>query len=166
MQSLHACPELLYLQVWAMGFTVADSGGTVHMFPDKSIFIFYKPIWNLQVKMDANAFLLVLGCGTAIISLNSQEDLVWNGSLALCSRSHFNLQPMGSFSATRLQLSWISRGWYDGVLPYFCAPVDTSSDCHLAYEPLGCSVLLDTVLSLVILKRGNKQMIKIRVSLL
>jgi hypothetical protein len=51
---------------------VADTGATDQMFPDKSAFISYKRISNLQVRMGNNTFLLVLGRGTMIISLNGQ----------------------------------------------------------------------------------------------
>ena len=50
-------------------FTVADSGASDHMFPDKSAFISYKLVANLQVRMGNNSFLPVLGRGSAIISL-------------------------------------------------------------------------------------------------
>jgi hypothetical protein len=59
-------------------FTIADSGATDHMFPNKCTFILYKSIQNLQVRMGNNSFLPVLGCGTAIISLNDQRVLVRN----------------------------------------------------------------------------------------
>jgi hypothetical protein len=39
------------------------------MFPDKSAFISYKLVANLQVCMGNNSFLPVLGRGSAIISL-------------------------------------------------------------------------------------------------
>ncbi len=51
-------------------FTVTDSGATDHMFPDKSAFISYKIVTNLQVCMGNNSFLPVLGRGSAVISLN------------------------------------------------------------------------------------------------
>jgi hypothetical protein len=51
-------------------FTVADSGATDHIFPDKLAFISYKLVSNLQVCMGNNSFLPVLGCCTAIILLN------------------------------------------------------------------------------------------------
>jgi hypothetical protein len=49
------------------------------MFPNKLAFISYnKSIPNLQVWIGNNSFLLVLGCGTTIISLNGQRVLVHN----------------------------------------------------------------------------------------
>jgi hypothetical protein len=56
----------------------ADSGATDHMLPDKSGFISYKLVTNLQVRMGNNSYLPVLGQGSAIISLNGQRILVWN----------------------------------------------------------------------------------------
>ncbi len=48
------------------------------MIPDKSAFISYKMVMNLQVRMGNNLYLLVLGCGTTIISLNGQHILLQN----------------------------------------------------------------------------------------
>ena len=45
---------------------VADTGATDHMLPDKSAFISYKRISNLQVCMVNNSYLPVLGRGTAM----------------------------------------------------------------------------------------------------
>ena len=59
-------------------FTIADSGATNHMFPDKSAFISYKLVTNLQVQMGNNSFLPVLGSSLAIILLNGQRVLVRN----------------------------------------------------------------------------------------
>ena len=59
-------------------FTVANSGATNHMFPDKSAFISYRLVTNLQVRMGNNSFLPVLGHGLAVISLNGQRILVRN----------------------------------------------------------------------------------------
>jgi hypothetical protein len=42
-------------------FTAADSGATDHMFLDKSVFISYKLVTNLQVRMGNNSYLPVLG---------------------------------------------------------------------------------------------------------
>jgi hypothetical protein len=50
--------------------TVADTGATNHMVPNKSCFISYKDISGLSVRMGNNSFALVLGRGTAIFALN------------------------------------------------------------------------------------------------
>ena len=55
---------------------VVDTGTTDHMVPDRSAFISYKAIQNLCVRMGNNSFALVLGRGTAIISLNGQRILI------------------------------------------------------------------------------------------
>ena len=123
-------------------FTVADSGATDHMFPDKSTFISYKLVSNLQVHMGNNSFLPVLGRGTAIISLNGQWVLVWNALhvprlvVPLYSlRAHCLQRGCGFIGASGV-----------GILVYFHSfvlTVDTSKDCHLAFESLGRSALLD-----------------------
>jgi hypothetical protein len=59
-------------------FTVTDSGATDHMLPDKSAFISYNLVTNLQVRMGNNSYLPVLGQGSAILSLNGQCILVRN----------------------------------------------------------------------------------------
>ncbi len=125
-------------------FTVADSGATDHMFLDKSAFISYKLVSNLQVRMGNNSFLLVLGCGLAIILLNGQRVLVRNAlhvpslvvpSYSLCAHC---VQPgCGFIGASGV-----------GILiyfPSFVLTVDTLKDCHLAFESLGHSASLDTL---------------------
>jgi hypothetical protein len=123
---------------------VANTGATDHMTPDKSVFISYKAIADLQVCMGNNSFVPVLGCGTAIFSLNSQRVLVQNVfhdpglTVPLYSlRAHLK-QPgcgfFGTFEAGMLV-----------YIPTFVLSVDTSTDYHLSYEPLGCSAPLSTL---------------------
>jgi hypothetical protein len=57
-------------------FSMADTGATNHMLPDKMTFISYKALSNLQVRVGNNSYLPVLGRGTAIISINDQQVLV------------------------------------------------------------------------------------------
>jgi hypothetical protein len=71
-------PAASFLPTSGRRFTVADSDATNHMFPDKSAFISYRLVTNLQVQMGNNSFLPVLGRGLAIISLNGQRILVRN----------------------------------------------------------------------------------------
>jgi hypothetical protein len=59
-------------------FTIANSGATDHMLPDKSDFILYKLVTNFQVCMGNNSYLPVLGQGLAVVSVNSQCILVQN----------------------------------------------------------------------------------------
>ncbi len=125
-------------------FTVADSGATDHMFPDKSAFISYKLVSNLQVWMGNNSFLPVLSCGLAIILLNGQRVLVRSAlhvpSLVVplySLRGHCMQPGCGFIGALGV-----------GILVYFppfVLRVDILKDCHLAFESLGCSALLDTL---------------------
>jgi hypothetical protein len=101
-------------------FTVADSGATNHMFPDKSAFISYRLVTNLQVRMGNNSFLPVLGHGLAIIFLNSQRILVRNalhvpGLVAplYSLRAHF-VQLAAALLARLVSVSWSTS------LPLFC----------------------------------------------
>jgi hypothetical protein len=59
-------------------FVIADLGTTDHMLPDKSTFISYKLVTNLQVCMGNNSYLPVLSQGSAVVSLNGQRILVHN----------------------------------------------------------------------------------------
>ncbi len=52
------------------GYIVADTSATNYMLADKCCFISYKSISNLSICMGNNAYIPVLGCGTAIFSLN------------------------------------------------------------------------------------------------
>ena len=125
-------------------FTVADSGATDHMFPDKGAFISYKAVTNLQVRMGNNSYLPVLGRGSAVISLNGQRILVRNVLhvpglvVPLYSlRAHCTQRGCGFIGASDV-----------GILVYFptfVLSVDTSRDCHLAFESLGRSGNLDTL---------------------
>jgi hypothetical protein len=45
---------------------VADTGATDQLVPDRGVFISYKSVHDLWVRMDNNSFALVLGCGMAI----------------------------------------------------------------------------------------------------
>jgi hypothetical protein len=107
-----------------------------HMVPDRSAFISYKSVNGLWVCMGNNSFALVLGCGTAIISLNGQR-------LFICHVLHVPelLFPLYSLCAHLRQSGCGFVGSHEtGLHVYFpgvVLTVDMSSDCHLAYEPLG-----------------------------
>jgi hypothetical protein len=94
-------------------FTMADSGATDHMFPDKSAFISYRLVTNLQVQMGNNSFLPVLGCGSEIISLNGQHILVRNAL-------HVPGLVVPLYSPRAQRLYWCVLCWYPGLLPYLC----------------------------------------------
>jgi hypothetical protein len=111
-------------------FTVADSGATDHMLPDKSAFISYKLVTNLQVRMGNNYYLPILGQGSAIISLNGQRILVRNALHipglvvpvdSLCA--YFTQHGCGFIGASGV-----------GILVWFLIfvlSVVTSKNCHL-----------------------------------
>jgi hypothetical protein len=119
-------------------FAEADTGATDHMLPKKAAFISYKLVSNLQVCMGNNSFLLVLGCGTAVISLNGQHVLIQN-ALHVPGL----MMPLYSLQAHLTQHGCAFYGAYAaGILvcfPTFVLTLTTSSDCHLSYKPLGRS---------------------------
>jgi hypothetical protein len=117
-------------------FTVADSGATNHLFPDKLAVISYELVSNLCVRMGNNSYLPVLGQGLEIISLNGQHILVRNALhvpglvvplYSLCA--HFTQPGCGFIGASGV-----------GILVYFptfVLLVNASKDCHLSFESLG-----------------------------
>jgi hypothetical protein len=117
-------------------FTVADSGATNHMFPDKSAFIFYRLVTNLQVQMGNNSFLPVLGHGLVIISLNGQCILVRNAlhmpGLAVplyILRAHFAQPGCGFIGASGVDILV--------YFPTFVLFVDTSKKLPSGIQVLG-----------------------------
>ncbi len=123
---------------------MTDTGATDHMVPDRSAFISYKAIRNLRVCMGNNSFAPVLGRGTAIISLNGQRILI---------RHVLHVPalwvPLYSLRAHLCQRGCGFVGSHDtGMHVYFpglVLSVDTSTDCHLTYKPLGKSAPLSTL---------------------
>jgi hypothetical protein len=112
------------------------------MVPKKAAFISYKLVFNLQVHIGNNSLLPVLGCDTTVISLNGQRVLIRNAL-------HVPGLMMPLYSL-RVHLSQCGCAFYGayatGMLvcfPTFVLTVDTSSDCHLSYKPLGCCAPLD-----------------------
>jgi hypothetical protein len=67
-----------FIRTQSGSLVVADTGANDHMTPPKSVFISYKAVANLQVQMGNNSFNPILGCGTAIFSLNIHRILVRN----------------------------------------------------------------------------------------
>jgi hypothetical protein len=123
-------------------FAVYDTGATDHMLPEKAAFISYKSVSNLQVPMGNNSLLPVLGHGTTVILLNGQCFLIWNAlQIPVLVMPLYNLQ------AHLTQRGCAFYGAYAaGMLVCFLTfvlTVDTSSDCHLSYKPLGCCAPLD-----------------------
>ncbi len=94
--------------------------------------------------MGNNSFVPVLSRSTAIFSLNGQHVLVQNVlhvpglAVPLYSLSAHLKQPgcgfFGTFEAGMLV-----------YFPTFVLSVDTRTNCHLSYEPLGCSAPLSTL---------------------
>jgi hypothetical protein len=123
-------------------FTVANSGATDHMLPDKSTFISYNLVTNLQARMGNNSYLPVLGQGSAIISLNGQCILVRNALHVLglvvplySLRPHFTQHGCRFIGASGVGI----LVWF----PTFVLLVDTSKDCHLTYKSSGWSASLE-----------------------
>jgi hypothetical protein len=125
-------------------FVVADTGATDHMLPNKSAFISHKAIFNLQVWMGKKSFIPVLGCGSAVVSLNGQPVLIRN-TLHVPSL----VVPLYSLHTHLTHCGCSFYGAYEaGMLvcfPTFVLTVDMLSDCHLSYVPLCCCVPLDTL---------------------
>jgi hypothetical protein len=115
---------------------VADTGATDHMVPDRRIFISYKSVHGLWVRVGNNLFASVLDRGMAIISLNGQRLLI---------RHVLHVPdlwvPLYSLRTHLCQSGCSFVGSYKtGLQVYFPGVVltdDTSSDCHLTYKPLG-----------------------------
>jgi hypothetical protein len=123
---------------------VADTGATNHMLPDRSAFISYKLVWHLPVCMGNNSYTLVLGQGTAIISLNGQRLLIHNVLHVPAFRV-----PLYSLRAHIGQHGCGFVGSFDtGMHVYILGVVlsmDMSTNCHLSYKPLGKSAPLSSL---------------------
>ncbi len=136
--------QSLIVRTQSGSLVVANTGATDHMTPHKSAFISYKAVENLQVRMGNNSYVPVLGCGTAIFSLNEKRILVCNvfhvPGLAV---------PLYSFCAHLKQHGCSFIGTFKaGMLvsfPTFDLSVDMSTNCHHSYKPLGCSAPLLTL---------------------
>jgi hypothetical protein len=106
------------------------------------VFVSYKTVTNLQVRMSNNSFIPVFGSGSAIISLNSQKILVWN-ALHVPGL----VVPLYSLRAHCTQCGCGFIGTSDvGILVYFptfVLSVDTSKDCHLTFDSLERSAPFD-----------------------
>jgi hypothetical protein len=123
---------------------VADTGATDHMLPYRLVFILYKSVRNLCVRMGNNSYAPVLERGTAIISINGQHLLIHNVLhvmallvllYSLCA--HIRQQGCGFLGS-----------FETGMHVYFLGvvlSVDMSTDCHLSYKPLGKSAPLSSL---------------------
>jgi hypothetical protein len=106
------------------------------MLPDKSAFISYYPVSGRRVIMGNNSFAPILGHGTAVISLNGKKILIRD-----CLHVPDLRNPLYSLRAHQRQRGCGFIGMYGlGMhvfFPTFIMEVDTATDCHLHYAPLG-----------------------------
>ena len=136
--AVHAIPRELH----PTHLAVADTGATDHMVPDKSAFISYTRVTNLRVCMGNKSYAPVLGKGTTIISLNGHSVLIRDVLHVPSLRN-----PLYSLRAHQRQrgCGFVGASDMGGIyvyFPTFLLEVDTSSDCHLGYSPLGVTVSL------------------------
>jgi len=113
--------------------TVADTGDTDHMVPDKSAFVSYKSISGLSVRMGNNSYVPVLGLGTVAFALNGKRVLIRNvlhvPSLAVplySLRMHVTQRGCG-FIGTE-------DSGFLAYFPMFVLSVDTAVDTHLSFD--------------------------------
>ena len=123
---------------------VADTGAMDHMVPNRSAFNSYEAVRNLHVQMGNNSYAPALGRGTAIILLNGQRLLIRNVLHVPALRV-----PLYSLRAHICHRGCGFVGSYNtGMHVYFprvVLSVDTSTGCHLSYEPLSKSAPLSTL---------------------
>jgi hypothetical protein len=117
---------------------VADTGATNHMIPHKLAFISYKPIAGRRVCMGNNSFAPILGNGSAIISINGKLILIRD-----CLHVPALRNPLYSLRAHQRQhrcshIRMHQLGMFV-FFPSFILEVNTDTDCHLFYEPIGHS---------------------------
>ncbi len=128
-----------FLKSWpASSLLVADMGATDHMIPHKLAFISYKPATGRRVRMGNNSFAPILGTGSAIISINGKLILTRN-----CLHVPALRNPLYSLCAHQRQHRCGHIGMHQlGMFvffPSFIIKVNTDTDCHLSYEPIGRS---------------------------
>ena len=120
----------------AHSLLVADTGATDHMFPDKSAFISYRPVSGRRVRMGNNSFAPILGFGSAVIAINGKLILIRE-----CLHVPALRNPLYSLRAHQRQhgcgfIGMQGLGMYVFFLS-FIVEVDTATDCHLSYAPIG-----------------------------
>jgi hypothetical protein len=72
-----------FVRTQSGSLVVAGTGETDHITPHKSVFISYKAVANLQVRMGNNSFVPILARGTAIFSLTASGFLSEMSSTSL-----------------------------------------------------------------------------------
>jgi len=115
---------------------VTDTGATDHMLPDKSAFIYYHQVSGRRVRMGNNSFAPILGHGLAIISLNGRKILIQD-----CLHVPDLRNPLYSLRAHQCKRGCGFIGMYglgmQVFFPTFIIKVNTVTDCHLSYAPIG-----------------------------
>jgi hypothetical protein len=104
----------------------------------------YKKVTDLSVCMGNDSIVPVLGCSTAVFSLNGKHTLVWNTlhvpGLAV---------PLYSLHAHLHQCGCRFIGTFDDgfhvYFPTFLLSIDMSSNSHLTYKSLGTLAPLQTL---------------------
>ena len=123
---------------------VADTGATDHMLPDKAAFISYHLVSGRRVRMGNNSFAPIAGYGTAIISLNGRKILIRD-----CLHVPDLRNPLYSLRAHQRQRGCGFIGMFGlGMhvfFPTFILEVDTATDCHLQYKPIGRNASLPSL---------------------
>ena len=106
------------------------------MLPDKSAFISYRPGTHRHVRMGNNSFAPILGSGLAVISVNGRLILHRD-----CLHVPALRNPLYSLRAHQCQVGCGFIGMHGlGIyvfFPSFIVKVDTATDCHLLYAPIG-----------------------------
>ena len=138
----HAIPLSATPSILKKRLTIADTGATDHMFPERSSFISYHRSAKSRVRLGNNSFAPILGEGTAIVSLNGKTVMVRDALHVPGLHS-----PLYSLRAHAKQpgCGFIGDDDLGGVFVYFptfCLQADTTRDCHLSYAPLGTTVAL------------------------
>jgi hypothetical protein len=137
-------------------FLVTDLVATNHMILENSAFISYYPVSGHRVCMGNNSFAPILGHGSAIVSLNSKKILICN-----CLHIPHFCSPLCSLQAHLHQrgcrfIGMFGLGMYV-FSPSFILEVDTATDCHLQYEPIGPCTTLNQQLDYVQMKSSTCQ---------
>ncbi len=114
------------------------------MVPHKFASISYHPITGCHIRMGNNSFAPILGTGLAIISLNSERIPIWD-----CLHVPALRNPLYSLRAHQHQhgcgfIDMHQLGMYI-FFPSFIIKVNTATDCHLSYKPIGRSTTMSSL---------------------
>ncbi len=124
------------------------------MIPDKSAFISYQTVSGRRVRMGNNLFAPILGTGSAIISLNGKRILIQD-----CLHIPALRNPLYSLRAHQRQHGCGFIGMHDlGMyifFPSFIVEVNTTTDCHLLYEPIGQSTTMSNLDYVQLVQHSN-----------